>query len=54
MNSLRPTWAEIDLNAIAHNIKQLRRLTKASTKFMAILKANAYGIEISATVTRPA
>jgi alanine racemase len=43
MNSLRPTWAEIDLNAIAHNIKQLRRLTKASTKFMAILKANAYG-----------
>ncbi|MGE5543679.1 MAG: alanine racemase [Bacillota bacterium] len=43
MHSLRPTWAEIDLNAIAHNIKQIRGLTKVSTKFMAILKANAYG-----------
>jgi len=43
MHSLRPTWAEIDLNAIAHNIKQIRSLTRASTKFMAILKANAYG-----------
>lgn len=43
MHSLRPTWAEIDLNAIAHNIKQIRGLTNASTKFMAVLKANAYG-----------
>ncbi|NLW45603.1 MAG: alanine racemase [Syntrophomonadaceae bacterium] len=43
MHSLRPTWAEIDLGAIAHNIKQIRGLLNGSTKFMAILKANAYG-----------
>jgi alanine racemase len=43
MHSLRPTWAEIDLKAIAHNIKEIRSLLKTSTKFMAILKANAYG-----------
>jgi len=40
---MRPTWAEIDLGAIAHNIKQIRSLTAPSTQFMAILKANAYG-----------
>lgn len=40
---MRPTWAEIDLNAVAHNIGQIRKLTKPGTKFMAILKANAYG-----------
>ncbi|NLV16512.1 MAG: alanine racemase [Syntrophomonadaceae bacterium] len=43
MNSFRPTWAEIDLGAIAHNIRELRRLIDPSTKFMAVLKANAYG-----------
>ncbi|NLB18838.1 MAG: alanine racemase [Syntrophomonadaceae bacterium] len=43
MNSFRPTWAEIDLGAIAHNIRELRQLINPSTKFMAVLKANAYG-----------
>ena len=36
-------WAEIDLNAIDQNIRQLIRLTASSTRFMAVIKANAYG-----------
>ncbi len=37
------TWAEVDLDAIAHNISTLRRLTTPPTRFMAVVKANAYG-----------
>jgi alanine racemase len=36
-------WAEIDLSAIAHNIKGLKALLKNGTRFMAVVKANAYG-----------
>ncbi len=43
MHSLRPTWAEIDLDAIAHNIGQIKKMVNSSAKLMAILKANAYG-----------
>lgn len=35
--------AEIDLKAIAHNIKELRRITNEKAKLMAVVKANAYG-----------
>ena len=37
------TYAEIDLGAIAHNIGEIRKVIPASTKFMAVVKANAYG-----------
>jgi len=38
----RPTWAEIDLDALAHNVRVLRgRL--GVTRIMAVIKANAYG-----------
>ncbi|NLM45189.1 MAG: alanine racemase [Firmicutes bacterium] len=40
---LRPAWAEIDLRAVAHNVRQFRALIPAETKLMAIVKANAYG-----------
>lgn len=36
-------WAEIDLKAIAHNIRELRRITNPKARFMAVVKANAYG-----------
>ncbi|MGE5417404.1 MAG: alanine racemase [Acidobacteriota bacterium] len=52
MNSLRPTWAEIDLDAIAHNIREIRRCLQPGTKFMAVIKANAYGhgmVEVAQT-----
>ncbi len=35
--------AEIDLKAIAHNIKELRRITHPKAGLMAVVKANAYG-----------
>ena len=36
-------WVEVDLKAIAHNIRELRRITNPKARFMAIVKANAYG-----------
>lgn len=46
----RPVWAEVDLLAIKHNIKEVRKLVGNKTIIMPIVKANAYGhgdIEIS-------
>lgn len=37
------TWAEIDLKAIAHNVRALRHITNPSARLMAVVKANAYG-----------
>ena len=36
-------WAEIDLNAIANNVRELRRVTDAKARLMVAVKANAYG-----------
>ena len=38
-----PVWAEIDLNAIAHNLSMVRQVIKPSTAVMAVVKANGYG-----------
>ena len=46
------TWAEIDLNAYAHNIKELRRVTRPGARLMAVVKANGYGhgaVEVART-----
>jgi len=37
------TWAEIDLKAYAHNIRELRRATRPQARLMAVVKANGYG-----------
>ena len=37
------TWAEIDLSAYAHNIRELRRVTQPQARLMAVVKANGYG-----------
>lgn len=37
------SWIEVDLDAITHNIKQLKTLLKASSKIMAVVKADGYG-----------
>jgi alanine racemase len=37
------TWAEIDLGAYAHNIKELKRITRPPARLMAVVKANGYG-----------
>ena len=36
-------WAEIDLGAVAHNVRELRRRTDPGAKLMAVVKANGYG-----------
>lgn len=36
-------WVEIDLEAIAHNVQQVKRLLSPSTALMAVVKADAYG-----------
>ena len=41
-STLRRTWAEIDLDALAHNYTTLRRLTAGAT-FLGVVKADAYG-----------
>ena len=37
------TTAEVDLGALAYNYHQLRRFAPASVKFLAVVKADAYG-----------
>jgi alanine racemase len=39
----RPTWAEIDLDGLAHNLGVIRERVGPETKIMAAVKANAYG-----------
>lgn len=36
-------WSEIDLNAISHNVMELRRITSNGSQLMAVVKANGYG-----------
>lgn len=37
------TWAEVNLNAYAHNITELRRIAAKGTRLMAVVKADGYG-----------
>src|SRR6266436_5325133 len=39
----RPTWAEIDLDALSHNLHVIRERADAKMRVMAAVKANAYG-----------
>jgi len=41
--TLRRTWAEIDLDALAHNYKKLRERIGSEVKFLGVVKADAYG-----------
>lgn len=43
MNLYRKTWAEIDLGAIKHNIKEVKGTLERDTKIFAVVKANGYG-----------
>ena len=42
-NAGRPTWAEIDLAALAHNFHVIKNQVGPDTKVLAAVKANAYG-----------
>jgi len=39
----RPTWAEIDLGATAHNVKRIKHIVGPHVEMMAVVKAEAYG-----------
>lgn len=44
MNKLtRPVWADINLDHLAHNIQEVRRVTKKDTLVSAVIKADGYG-----------
>lgn len=51
----RPTWADISLDALHHNIEAIKSQLKEGTRLLASVKANAYGhglVEISRAVER--
>jgi alanine racemase len=46
-------WVEIDLPALGHNVREIRRLLTPETAIMAVVKADAYGhgaIDVARTV----
>ncbi|MEG2259685.1 MAG: alanine racemase, partial [Oscillospiraceae bacterium] len=43
MRQLKRTWAEINLDNLEYNYKLIRALLSPGTKFMAVVKADAYG-----------
>ena len=52
-STLKRTWAEIDLDALAHNYTVLRRHIGEGVKFLGVVKADAYGhgaVEVSRTL----
>ncbi|MGV8146106.1 MAG: alanine racemase [Alkaliphilus sp.] len=52
-NLLRPAWAEINLDDLKHNIREVKRVVKESTIVCAVIKADGYGhgaVEIAQTL----
>lgn len=52
LDETRPVWAEVNLDNLAHNIKEVRKHTKEDALVTAVVKANGYGhgsVEISRT-----
>ena len=52
-STLRRTWAEIDLDALEHNYRALRRRIGENVKFLGVVKADAYGhgaVQVSRTL----
>lgn len=41
--SMRPAWAEVRLDHLAHNIRRIRKRVGRDIRIMAVVKANAYG-----------
>ncbi len=43
LEEVRPVWAEINLDNLAHNIREVKKSVKEGTLITAVVKANAYG-----------
>jgi len=41
--NLRPVWAEINLDHVKHNIKEIKNIVKKDTLVCAVIKADGYG-----------
>jgi alanine racemase len=39
----RPTWVEVDLEAVAFNVRQIKEIIGPEVQILAVLKADAYG-----------
>ncbi|MEE8391551.1 MAG: alanine racemase, partial [Anaerolineae bacterium] len=39
----RPTWVEVDLEAVAYNVQQIKEIIGPQVNILAVLKADAYG-----------
>ncbi|MBN1872253.1 MAG: alanine racemase [Candidatus Omnitrophica bacterium] len=53
IKTYRHTWAEIDLETVRYNFRQIKKLAGANTKVLVVVKGNAYGhgiLEISRTL----
>ncbi|MBU5427416.1 alanine racemase [Tissierella pigra] len=53
LDEIRPVWAEINLDNLAHNIMEVRKHIKENTLVTAVVKANGYGhgsIDIARTL----
>ncbi len=49
------TWAEVDLGALAHNLREIRTRLRPSCRIMAVVKADGYGhgaVEVSKAALR--
>lgn len=47
MNITRPTYLEIDLSKLKHNIKTIQKKVGKNVKLMPVIKANGYGTHIN-------
>jgi len=45
-NLLGPTWIEINLDAVANNVKNIKELIGEKKELMAVVKGNAYGHDV--------
>src|SRR6056297_483749 len=43
LESIRPVWAEVNLDNLAHNINEVKKVTKDDTIVTAVVKADGYG-----------
>ena len=50
--SYRPTWAEVNLNHLEHNFKEVKSLLQPQTKILVTVKADAYGHGLIAVAKR--
>jgi len=54
-NELRPLWAEINLDNLSHNMREVKRSIKKDTIACAVIKADGYGhgaVEIAETLDK--